>query len=143
MTGSTVTNEIQLLDSAGVTQLGVVNASLVTAARLGLKQGTTTLAIKDVIETTTASTNNTNLLSFDSAEYRSAKVTVQITSGTNYNLIDIMYIHNGTDAYITIGNEIIIGNSLATFTAIPGASQFTSNQTTSTRYVADYTLISV
>jgi len=142
-TSGSVTNEIQLLDSAGVTQLGDVNAGLVSAARLGLKSGTTTLAIKDAITVTTVSTLNNNLISFDETLYRSAKVTVQIVSGSNYNLVDIMYIHNGTDAYITIGNEIIVGTSLATFTALPGAIQFTSTSATSTRYVADYTLISV
>lgn len=148
MSGTSVANEIQLLDSTGVTQLGEVNATgVVSVARLALKQSTTELAIKDVIKTNTNSTATTNLVSFDASIYRSAKVTVQINSGSNYNLVDIMLIHNGTDAYISIGNEIIVGNQLATFTGtLSGgtcALQFNSASTTATYYVADYTLINV
>jgi hypothetical protein len=141
--GTTLVNEIELLDSTGATKLGEVNAGAVSAYSLELKSGGNTLAYKDATTVTTTTTNNTNLLSFNPAVYRSAKITLQITSGSNYNLLDIMYTHDGTTGYITIGNEIIIGSSLATFTAIPGAVQFTSTSATSTRYVADFTLISV
>ena len=64
-------------------------------------------------------TGNTILTadSWSTSTYRTAKYTISMSKSTNYHCIEMMIIHNGTTAYMTQYNEIIIGSSLATFSA--------------------------
>jgi hypothetical protein len=66
--------------------------------------------------TTTATTADQVADSFDAATYRSAKYLVQIASGTDYQSVECLIIHNGTTASITTYADIKTGSTnLATF----------------------------
>ena len=55
--------------------------------------------------------------SFDSTIYRSAKYVVQATHGTDYQTIEILIMHDGTDVYITRYGLMFTNMQLATFSA--------------------------
>lgn len=48
--------------------------------------------------------------------YRTAKYTISMRKGTDYQCIELMILHDGTTAYMTQYNEIFTNASLATFT---------------------------
>jgi hypothetical protein len=55
--------------------------------------------------------------SFDATLYRSAKYVVQCTRGTNFQTIEILVMHNGTDVFITRYGLMFTSTELATFSA--------------------------
>ena len=55
--------------------------------------------------------------SFDGELYRSAKYVVQTTHGTDYQTIEILLMHNGTNVYITRYGLMYTNTELASFTA--------------------------
>lgn len=55
--------------------------------------------------------------SFDATLYRSAKYVVQCTHGTDFQTIEILVMHNGTDVYITRYGLMYTADELATFSA--------------------------
>jgi len=77
----------------------------------------------DVTTATTAvsSTSATVVDSFAKASFRSAKYTVQITQGTNYQVSEVLVLHNGTTASATEFAKIETNGVLGTLqTAING-----------------------
>jgi len=72
------------------------------------------------IQSLTYVSSNTNSQSFDSfsaAAFRSAQYNVQLTSGTDYHVINLSLVHDGTDVYLAQYGEIFDNVSLATFDA--------------------------
>jgi hypothetical protein len=88
------------LASTGNTSINVVNAGFSSAALT-----TTTTTALQVVD------------SLPIATYRSAKYVVQVTSGTAYQVSEILVIHDGTTAYITEYGTMATGAALATFSA--------------------------
>lgn len=66
---------------------------------------------------TTSSVSQVSVDSFPSATYRSAKYYVQMTSGSEYHVIEISLLHDGTDVNLVQYGEIRTGASLGTFDA--------------------------
>ena len=79
------------------------------------KTGSTTIANENVIQATIATVSQTAVDTFAIATYRSAKYVVQITQGTNYQVSEIMVIHNGTNTTMTEYGMMNTNGSLGTF----------------------------
>jgi hypothetical protein len=67
--------------------------------------------------TTVATTAATTIDSFAIATFRSARVQVQITQGTNYQTSDVLIIHNGTTANVVEYGSIATNDYLGTFSS--------------------------
>lgn len=66
---------------------------------------------------TSSSTGVKDIDIFDATLYRSAKYVFQATSGSAYQTIEMLVMHNGVDVYVTRYGLIKTGSELATFTA--------------------------
>lgn len=66
---------------------------------------------------TTTTTANNVVDSFPTASYRSAKYTVQITSGSDYHVTEVLLLHDGSDVFITEYGTIYTNASLGNVTA--------------------------
>jgi hypothetical protein len=64
---------------------------------------------------TTSSTSQVAVDSFSASTYRSAKYEVQVTSGSNYHVIELRVVHNGSTTYLAQYGEILTSSSLGTF----------------------------
>ena len=148
--GGALAREIKLLDTNGDTYLNDTRVSDLTAV------GTVTLdtgssyatSTKGVYNSTTTSTSLVPLIStFATTTARTAKILVQIRSGSNYQAAELLVLHDGTTAYITVSNEIIIGTAIVTdFNAsiAAGYVDVTATMTAGTKYIlSDYTLLGV
>ncbi len=112
--------------------------SLTGASSLNvLKSGDTmsgTLVVTDISYGTIANTDDATLTTstispnqvvtaFAVATYRSAKFQIQVTSGSAYQMTEVLVIHDGTTAYMTEYGTVNTGSILATFdTDISGGS---------------------
>ena len=66
--------------------------------------------------TTSTTTANQIIYSMPTATYRSAKLMVQMTSSTSYQVTELLIIHDGTNAFMTqYGDIATTGTSLGTF----------------------------
>ena len=74
------------------------------------------LASHDTASTTTATTSQTSIFSFDKSVFRTAKLVISVTDsdGSNYHSTEMLVIHDGTDAYKTEYGSIFT-SQLATF----------------------------
>lgn len=66
---------------------------------------------------TTNTTANNVVDSFAKITYRSAKYTVQITSGTDYHVTEVLLLHDDSDVFITEYGTIFSNTSLGNVTA--------------------------
>jgi len=66
---------------------------------------------------TTSSTTQVAVDTFSTSTYRSAKYQVQMTSGSNYHVIELSVVHDGTTAYLSQYGEIVTNNNLGSFDA--------------------------
>jgi len=74
-------------------------------------------AVLDTVTlTTSATTANQVLDSFAAATYRTAKYIISVTSGSAYECVELLVIHDGTTASQTTYAELRTGADLATFT---------------------------
>ena len=105
--------------------LGAATATSVTASgaitansyNIGTSAGISTTI------TTVATTAATSIDTFAVATYRSSKMQIQITQGTDYQASDVLVIHNGTTANIIEYGSIATNNYLGNFSAdISGAN---------------------
>jgi hypothetical protein len=104
--------------------LGLGNSS-----SLGMSVGVTTVtslnidsvANFDTNTITFASSSPTQIYSFSASEYRSARLQIQITQGTDYQTSDILLIHNGTTVNIVEYASISTNDYLGTFDAVIGS----------------------
>ena len=96
---------------------------------------------------TVASANvETTIDSFSAATYRSAKYVVQVTNGSNYQVSEVLVLHNGTTAtrtmYATIDTGANLGVTAATLTGGNVLLQYIASTSSSTvRITKDYLLI--
>jgi hypothetical protein len=67
--------------------------------------------------TTTATTADQILDSWSAATYRTAKYQIQIASGTDYQAVEILVVHNGTTATQVVYADVRTGANLAAFAA--------------------------
>lgn len=58
-----------------------------------------------------------NIDSIDGSIYRSAKYVIQCTHGTDFQTIELLIMHDGTNVYITRYGLMYTNDELATFTA--------------------------
>lgn len=87
-----------------------------TATKVTLNNGTSNLATMDVVQATVATVTPTAIDTWALASFRSAKYTVQITQGTNYQVTEILVLHNGTTTFNTQYAQVETNGQLATFT---------------------------
>jgi hypothetical protein len=73
--------------------------------------------VRNIIQSTTATTAQTAIDTWSTTTYRTAKYIISMTSGTNYHGIELFVVQNGTTPYITQYAEVITNTSLATFDA--------------------------
>jgi hypothetical protein len=67
--------------------------------------------------TTVATTYITTIDSITVATYRSARIQIQITQGSNYQVSDVLLIHDGTTASIIEYGTLATGSTLGTYSA--------------------------
>ena len=84
--------------------------------------GDNELILNDSVITTatlTTTTTNANQVvdSFAAATFRCAKYLIQVTSGSNYQMSEILVINDGSTCYITEYGSIVTNTELATFDA--------------------------
>jgi hypothetical protein len=83
--------------------------------------GTTAYGSNATVTTGSASVTTTSTTTVDTwlaTSYRSARYTVQIADGTSYETADMLIIHDGTTAYVTVfGNVFTSAFSLGNFDA--------------------------
>lgn len=94
---------------------------------------------------TTSSTSQVAVDTFDASIYRSAKYQVQITSGIDYHVIELLVVHDGTSTWLAQYGEIFTDSSLGTFdTDISGGNVrllFTGANSVSTVNIFKTTLV--
>ena len=79
--------------------------------------GTVVITSDDVVQATVATVALTAVDTWAVATFRSAKYLVQITQSTNYQVSEILVIHNGTTTFMTEYGAIETNGVLATFTS--------------------------
>ena len=103
------------IDSTVVTLTGAQTLSNKSLNAFDKKTGSTTIANENVIQTTVATISQTAVDTFAVATYRTAKYIVQITQGTNYQVSEILVIHNGITTTMTEYGMMNTNGSLGTF----------------------------
>jgi hypothetical protein len=73
---------------------------------------------------TTANTNQVVIDTFDSSVYRSAKYDIQMTSGSDYHVLELRALHDGSNPYMTQYGEIFTSTRLGSFDADMGGGKF-------------------
>lgn len=80
-----------------------------------------------LITSTTYTTSNTNQVRIDafySSDYRSAKYEIQMNSGSDYHVLELRAVHDGSNPYMTQYGEIFTSTRLGSFDADLGGGQF-------------------
>jgi hypothetical protein len=79
--------------------------------------GTVDFTADDYLATLTTATTAVNQVvdSFSAATYRTVKYLVSITSGSSYQAMEVLVVHDGTTANQTVYADIATGSNLATF----------------------------
>lgn len=147
--GGTVAVSGSLTVSSGVQATSLNLNTAASSFRMGTGSfGQITTAL--IQPTTTTSTTTTDLLgaSVSATAFRSMEFTLQATSGTNYQIVKGVAIHDGTNTYINTSNDIRTGSSdLFTVNATIAGGDFklqvTSASATSTTYKGSWTAIAV
>jgi hypothetical protein len=93
---------------------------------LGINIGVTTVTSLNIDSVTNFDTNSitfgsassTEIYSFPISQYRSARVQVQITQGTDYQTSDLLLIHNGTTSSLVEYASVSTNDYLGTFESI-------------------------
>lgn len=74
-------------------------------------------ALATTLTVTVATTSATTLDTFAIATYRSARYNIQITQGTDYQVSEVLLIHDGTTASIFDFATLATGSTIATYSA--------------------------
>lgn len=112
-TETTTTSTGALIVSGGV----AVNKNLlVSGAILDATTSGTVVSTTQVAQTVLATTTLTAVDSWAIGLFRAVKYLVQITQGSNYQVSEILVLHNGTTTTMTEYAALESGSSLATFT---------------------------
>ena len=99
------------LGAASATSLTASGAVTANTYNVGTDAGISTT------RTTVATTAATAIETFSTATYRSARIQVQITQGTDYQAADLLVIHNGSIASVIEYGAIATNDYLGTFSA--------------------------
>lgn len=113
-TDTTSTSTGALIVSGGI---AVGKNLLVAGSYRDATNAGTVLSDKTVIQSTVATVTTTAVDTWAIATYRSAKYIVQITQGTNYQVSEILVIHNGTTTTMTEFGVLETNGALGTFTS--------------------------
>ena len=100
-----------VLGAASATSLTASGAVTANTYNVGSDAGISTT------RTTVATTAATAIETFATTTYRSARIQVQITQGTNYQASDVLVIHNGSIANLIEYGSVATNNYLGDFTA--------------------------
>lgn len=127
-TASTNTaSTVVIRDGSGNFSAGTITASLsgnvdaTTVDTDNLNIGTQ--SVSNTTTTNLSTTSATTIESFAIATYRSARVQVQITQGTDYQTSDVLIIHDGSTASVIEYASIATDDYLGTFTgAVSGGN---------------------
>lgn len=83
--------------------------------------GATTISLAQVDATSntflTSSTSQVSVDAWPISSYRSAKYFVQVSSGTDFHIIELNLVHNGTTVFLAQYGEVLTSSSLGTFDA--------------------------
>lgn len=83
--------------------------------------GATTISLAQVDATsntfTTGSTSQVSIDAWPTASYRSAKYFVQVSSGTDFHIIELNLVHDNTTVFLAQYGEVLTSSSLGTFDA--------------------------
>jgi len=105
----TVTGNVSSFNYENVTYTETANVLII---------GTVTANnIKTTTQSTTATTAQTAIDTWSTTAYRTAKYLIQMTQSTNYHVIELLAVQNGTTVYLAQYGEVITNTSLATFDA--------------------------
>jgi len=99
------------LGAASATSLTASGAVTANTYNVGSDAGISTT------RTTVATTAATAIETFAAATYRSARIQVQITQGTDYQASDVLVIHNGSTANLIEYGSVATNDYLGDFTA--------------------------
>jgi len=101
-------------DVTHVDSVGIVTAR--NGIEIGPNSATTIISLEAATSTTTT-TDESNIDTFDASVFRSAQYQVQITRGSLYHVTTLNVLHDGTDVYLSEFGTIKTGDALATFDA--------------------------
>ena len=115
--GSSTPSSLQSVTSVGnTTTLGITTGGLTTSGNITI--GTATVNnIKTTTQSTTATTAQTAIDTWSTTTYRTVKYLIQMTQGTNYHVIELLAVQNGSTVYLAQYGEVITNTSLGTFDA--------------------------
>jgi hypothetical protein len=115
---SAFTTANNALPKAGGQLSGVVSSSSSIIASALTSNTSVTINTNAAITSNTLTTSSTSQVSVDAfptTTYRSAKYEVQITSSTDYHVIELRVVHDGTTVTLAQYGEMFTGSSLGTF----------------------------
>ena len=115
--GSSTPSSLQSVTSVGnTTTLGITTGGLTTSGNITI--GTATVNnIKTTTQSTTATTAQTAIDTWSTTTYRTVKYLIQMTQSTNYHVIELLAVQNGSTVYLAQYGEVITNTSLGTFDA--------------------------
>jgi hypothetical protein len=118
ITLTNATNSTSVSTGALVVTGGVaINADLVVKGNsVDTTSGGTIIAARTAVQATVATVSATAVDTWAIATYRSAKYVVQITQGSNYQVSEVLVIHNGTTTFMTEYAVLETNGALGTFT---------------------------
>lgn len=120
-TGSTSIYEAMRLYNGNLgvgASVGIPSANLTVAGSTSIQNTSNTASYgTTIIQATTATTAQTAIDTWSTSAYRSAKYMVQMTQGSNYHVIELKLLHDGTTVFLTQYGEITTGVNLGTFDA--------------------------
>ena len=108
---------------SGGTGVTITDGSVAIGQAVGTTDSVTFGAVsidsRVVLDTATLTTSATTALqvldTFSSATYRTAKYLISISSGADYQALEVLVVHNGTTASVTVYADVATGANLATF----------------------------
>ena len=117
MENGATTAEKAYLDSAGNFYADARLSATAVDLRNVSNNITASMDVTGPFTTSATTPNQAVAVVADAATYRSVKFQVQVTSGTAYQALEIMVIHDGTTAYLNTYGDVRTGANLSTFDA--------------------------
>lgn len=107
-----VSNAANVSSSVGATFVGPIVANTLTSNTSVSIGGNSVITSSSF---TTSSTSEVVFDSFPAANFRSAKYEVQLTSGSNYHVIELRIVHNNTNVWMVQYGEMYTNTPLGNF----------------------------